>query len=402
MSLLIDALRKAEANRQQTGGGNATTAAEVAEALTLQPIDLDSADLPPPAAATSHHIPASSAPTGGRQRLPTPSATAAADEAARRNARQLFGAKPVQRTSPAWWAAGIGALIAAAGGSYVWWQTQPRSLGVMTSPAHALAAPDTGRSPPLLGPDATPPGPPGPADEVAVNPPVASASTPVVARKSVVHAQRPVAAETSPEAGVKVRTGSAGPRSAASTAIDMAYGAYERGELPLARALYQEALRADPRSPDALNGLAATALRQGQSGEAERLFKRALQNNPQDDVARAGVLSLGHEADPMAAESRLKGAIAETPDAASNHFALGNLQAASGRWSDAQQSYFRAHTLESDNPDYLFNLAVSLDRINQPQLARQYYERALSAAAQRPAAFDKTAALRRAQALSTP
>jgi hypothetical protein len=44
---------------------------------------------------------------------------------------------------------------------------------------------------------------------------------------------------------------------------------------------------------------------------------------------------------------------------------------------------------DPDNPDYLFNLAVSLDQIRQPKLAAQHYRLALEAAQLRPAAFDR-------------
>ncbi len=398
MSLLIDALRKAEANRQQAGNGNATTAAEVAEALTLAPIDLDSADLPKAAPTSAPR--AASGPT--RPPLPsaTATATAAADEAARRNARQLFGAKPVRRASPAWWAAGIGAVIAAAGVGYVWWQTQPHSLGVVTPISGVTAARVTGNPEPIA--EQAEPTPTVGASQPDV--PVRSAPkpSPDAPKSPQRRVRQPVSDLIDGMAGaVSVRASATAARSSAAVAIDTAYAAYERGDLVVARALYQEALRSDPRAVDALNGLAATALRQGQTKEAEHYFARALLNNPQDPVAIAGMLALGREADPVTAESRLKTAIAEQPDSAANHFALGNLQAATGRWHDAQQAYFRAHTLEPDNPDYLFNLAVALDRVNQPRLARQYYERAVLAADKRPAAFDRGAAMRRAQSLAS-
>ncbi|MCX9154843.1 tetratricopeptide repeat protein [Niveibacterium sp. 24ML] len=399
MSLLIDALRKAEANRQQ-GNSAATTAAEVAEALTLAPIDLDSATLPPaqtPPRATPASSQIESPPP--RHALPSASATAAADEAARRNARQLFGSKPRQRVSPTWWVAGAGLVAAGLGAGYVWMQTQPRSL----------AMPNIGNRPAVAAPlaldDATAAGPAAQADNSTrlTPPPQAAAPVPgIEAPRRPTRRSTPIseADNQDAEGAIKLRTGAGTQRSPAATAIDLAYAAYERGDLPLARAAYEDALRSDPRASDAINGLAATALRQGRAAEAEQLFSRALKNNPQDPVARAGLLALGRETDPLAAESRLKLAAGEQPDVASNHFALGNLQAAGGRWHDAQQAYFKAVTLEPDNPDFLFNLAVALDRINQPKLARQYYERALQAANNRPAAFNRDAALRRAQSLT--
>lgn len=398
MSLLIDALRKAEANRQQ-GSSAATTAAEVAEALTLAPIDLDSATLPPaqtPPRAAPASLPSDSPP---RHALPSASATAAADEAARRNARQLFASKPQQRVSLTWWAAGAALLLAAVGAAYVWMQTQPRSLTVPSishrpepiAPLVADEATAAGRQP--EADLATPTAAPAPATS-----PLPSVEAP----RRPTRRSTPISESENNDAGgpIRLRAGAQAQRSPAATAIELAYAAYERGDLPLARSAYEEALRSDPRAADAVNGLAATALRQGRKAEAEQLFNRALKNNPQDPVARAGLLALGRETDPLAAESRLKSAVGEQPDVASNHFALGNLQAAGGRWHDAQQAYFKAVTLEPDNPDFLFNLAVALDRINQPKLARQYYERALLAADTRPAAFNREAALRRAQSIS--
>ncbi|MGB5011473.1 MAG: tetratricopeptide repeat protein, partial [Candidatus Dechloromonas phosphoritropha] len=66
----------------------------------------------------------------------------------------------------------------------------------------------------------------------------------------------------------------------------------------------------------------------------------------------------------------------------------GNLYSRQNRWSEAQQVYFNAVAADPDNPDYLFNLAVSLDHLRQPKLAAQHYRLALDAAQRRPAAFD--------------
>jgi uncharacterized protein HemY len=79
--------------------------------------------------------------------------------------------------------------------------------------------------------------------------------------------------------------------------------------------------------------------------------------------------------------------IAEQPDEPALHFALANVYAASARWREAQQSFFSAYIGDPEQPDYLFNLAVSLDHLHQGKLAREFYEKAAAAAARRPAAF---------------
>jgi uncharacterized protein HemY len=93
---------------------------------------------------------------------------------------------------------------------------------------------------------------------------------------------------------------------------------------------------------------------------------------------------------------------AAQPEAHASQFALGNLYAGQGRWHEAQQAYFRAYSGEPDNPDYQFNLAVSLDQLRQPRLAAQYYQGALKAAETRHAAFDRTQAATRLRELQQP
>jgi tetratricopeptide (TPR) repeat protein len=199
-----------------------------------------------------------------------------------------------------------------------------------------------------------------------------------------------------------VRQGAPKSINPAAAEIEAGYAAYASGDPATARTHYLSALRVDPRASDALNGLGAIAMQSNRPEEAERWFREALRNNPVDPTAQAGLASLGRDADPLSTESQLKNALARNPDSASMHFALGNVQARAGRWADAQQAFFRAYTLEPDNPDYRFNLAVALDHLNQTRLAAQYYRLAVEAGAQKPAHFDRDAAYRRLQALNAP
>lgn len=57
--------------------------------------------------------------------------------------------------------------------------------------------------------------------------------------------------------------------------------------------------------------------------------------------------------------------------------------------SEAQQAYFQAYAADPENPDFIFNVAVSLDQLRKSKLATQYYQMALSAAEARPAGFDR-------------
>jgi Tfp pilus assembly protein PilF len=129
------------------------------------------------------------------------------------------------------------------------------------------------------------------------------------------------------------------------------------------------------------------------------MFRAAVRADPKDATAMSQLALLYSEGDPAAAESRLRNLIASQPAAGAPYYALGSLLARQQRWSEAQQALFQAYTLDSDNPDVLFNLAVCLEHLGQPAVARQFYERSLQAAVRRPAGFDRSAALGRVQAL---
>ena len=87
--------------------------------------------------------------------------------------------------------------------------------------------------------------------------------------------------------------------------------------------------------------------------------------------------------------SQIKTALAGQPDSPALHFALGTLLSTQGRWSEAQQAYFNAYSADPENPDFIFNLAVSLDHLRQNKLAIQYYQMALKATSNsRGVAFD--------------
>lgn len=171
-----------------------------------------------------------------------------------------------------------------------------------------------------------------------------------------------------------------------------AYAALQEGHLADAQAAYTRVLQDDPRNEDALLGLATIAARQGQHERAEGLYVRLLELDPKNAAAHAGLAGIGNYGDPAQRESRLKTLLATPPAdgtvAGMLHFALGNFYAEQRRWNDAQQAYFQALTSDDGNPDYLFNLAVSLDHLRQPRLAVQYYEAALAAAGKRTATFN--------------
>jgi Tfp pilus assembly protein PilF len=179
------------------------------------------------------------------------------------------------------------------------------------------------------------------------------------------------------------------------------YALLQAGNAGGARTMYSRAIEAEPLNMDALLGLAYVAARENRSDEAQRMYLRILEVNPRHAVAQAALIGLMGRADPAASETRLKQLLSREPSAFL-HFVLGNLYSDQALWSQAQQSYFQAHHLEPDNPDYAYNLAVGLDHLGQTKLALQFYRRAEQLATVRGQAnFDPSHARRRIGTLSS-
>lgn len=420
----MDALKRAEEAKKQAAAG-AQPAAPVASPasppeLSLDPLDAPAAvpgrSLPP----LSRHFDAVDAdlaasvggplPRRGRTAAAAEGGDRGADDAARTAVNNVFAVKqePRPRTS-LWLFVGLGGAAALAIAGYFWWQLQGLAGGSRVAPPPAVAAvqppvvPPTASPPPavppspeaIAAPSAPPPAPsPAPAAGSSLSPQAVPgpAAPPAAAPRE--RRQRDERAGNLPadDAGV-VRSASRRPQ--AERTLDRAYEDWQAGRLDEARSAYEQALRSDPRNADALLGLAAIALRQGQLERAQNLYLRVLESDPADATAQAALINLHGGGDGGQSESRLKTLLAAQPDSPPLHFALGNLYSRQRRWSDAQQAYFQAYALDPDNPDYLFNVAVSLDHLRQGKLALQYYRMALNAADLSRAAFDRNAARQR-------
>ncbi|MCM8594715.1 tetratricopeptide repeat protein [Accumulibacter sp.] len=426
MSLLMDALRRAEEAKRQAGAAVQSPTAKTPAELSLDPIEAPAPpgrSLPPLssalAAAEGDLAFAEDSPRDRRQAPrvePTLAAQAAsADQAARAAAKNVFAVKQAAR-SPAWlWIAlGTAAVVAIGIGGYFWWQLQGVSTSSLVRPPGMT--PPLAAAPPLApaAPTAQPAAPQLPADTPAS---AAPAGTLAAAPAAVPPAAGPVQAErmspaapgdvpsSRPERTARAASSSAGQpagvfrtsrgRPGPDQTLNEAYQAWLAGRFDDARRAYEQVLRGDPRNVDALLGLAAIESRNGRNERAHELYLRALEADPSDATAQAALINLRGASDSGQSESRLKTLLAGQPDSPALHFALGNLYARQGRWSEAQQAYFQAYALEPDNADYLFNVAVSLDHLRQGKLAAQYYRMALAAAETRPGAFDAAAAGKR-------
>lgn len=181
--------------------------------------------------------------------------------------------------------------------------------------------------------------------------------------------------------------------------LTAAWEALRDNDAARAGALYQAVLTEDPDNVDALLGLGTLAARQGDTASARQYHDAVLRLAPRNATAIAALAALegGTGADE---ESRLKTLIAQQPEAAALHHALGLHYLAGQRWSDAQAAFFSAVRHAPGNADYAYNLAVSLDRIGQRTAAIAWYRRALALSAG-DCHFDTVAAGDRVATLET-
>ncbi|MDO9205638.1 hypothetical protein [Methylotenera sp.] len=156
-----------------------------------------------------------------------------------------------------------------------------------------------------------------------------------------------------------------------------AYQAFTRGEDSLAQQKYRQVLQQDVRNVDALLGMAAIAQRQGRDADAQGWYQKVLEIEPRNSIAQSAMVTPRANTDVVGTESRIKSMIAQQPEGANLHAALGNLYAEQGQWPSAQEAYFNASRLAPNNADYAFNLAISLDQMGKSSLALKQYQRAL-------------------------
>jgi tetratricopeptide (TPR) repeat protein len=253
--------------------------------------------------------------------------------------------------------------------------TQANPPAVLPSPALATAPAAEARQVPPSAPEL--PGTPASLDEIESEPSIAVATPEPEIQNNVSFVRRNSVPQVDPR-------------------VEQAFAAYQQGDLDDARLLYQATLVEFPLHRDALLGAAAIARARGELAQARDFYSRLLTRDPRDAVARAGLLELMSGSNVSGQETELRRLIESHPELPSLYFALGNIYASQQRWSEAQQVYFDAlHLAKSTanatsaiNPDYAFNLAVSLEHLNQPQPAIRYYREALEHASRHPAGFD--------------
>ena len=388
MSLLMEALKKAEEAKRLTGDGR-TQDARASSPLPDLALHLDAID--------SELASASKRPAEPDSRPMQAEKEIVETDLARRTANTLFTAKQTDSTKHRLLPVLALALLVAFGvGGYFWWQLNSLPTQTLAAPPtpHPLpAATNTKPEPEYNAPaslarnDTTAATEARPAPAAPSTAPVARASAKAPASSPVPPSPEKEKRADSSSTTPAIRLTRTPPR--VNPQLEHAYAALSAGRMDEAQAGYEQVLRSDAKNIDALLGLATIASQRGLQERAHAFYTLALESDPTNPTARAGVAGAQGLANAEATESRLKTALSEQPESSPLLFALGSLYARQARWSEAQQAYFQAYAADPENPDFIFNVAVSLDHLRKSKLAAQYYQMALAAGESRAAGFDR-------------
>lgn len=337
-------------------------------------------------------------------------------------ARNIFAAKQNSKKKPASpsktkWLLPLIAIVVVgigAGGWYVWKEVASSSRSAYTSgtlrpaapPANAVpsAVPSVASAPaavaPVVAELALPPLLPPPAKEMPLPKLVPAKQTALgealtereLLAKRLMESNS-VKSAKEPPVSLKLSQSIEPPR--LSPTLLAAYAALSKGDYVQARQRYTEVAQAEPFNLDAQLGLATAAARTGDNAAAGRYYRRVLELDPRNSTAISGLIAVSGDVKPEALEAELKTWVLKAPGSASLQFSLGNLYASQKRWTEAQQAYFEAYRIDSANADYLYNLAVSLDQLNQMKLALDYYQKALIQAGKTGGQFERASVQRR-------
>ncbi len=167
--------------------------------------------------------------------------------------------------------------------------------------------------------------------------------------------------------------------------------------------IFEQLYDKNRRDPRILMGLAVAQQNSGRAESALRTYEELLDVKPNDPDATLNMLGIIRQQFPEVAARRLMDLYQRNPNNAGIAAQIGVTQADLGRYDDAMRYLGIASSLEPENAQHMFNMAVIADRQGETRTAIRYYEQALETDAiyssgrtiARDAVYDRLAVLRR-------
>jgi len=173
---------------------------------------------------------------------------------------------------------------------------------------------------------------------------------------------------------------------------------FQRGYLEQAAAFFQQALKDDPSSAEAIYGMGSVYLNQNQNAAAREMFERGLRQSASypdtlpDTWNNLGVISTR--------ENNLGEAIQDFENALKinpNHLLsldnLGNAYRLQKRWADARQVLDRALSIAPNDPEANYSMGMVYAQTDDTTKAYDYLQRALQARPDYPEALNNLGVL---------
>lgn len=177
--------------------------------------------------------------------------------------------------------------------------------------------------------------------------------------------------------------------STARSFVSKAYDSYNSGNFTQAQKYFSQALAKDANNINAMFGLAGVSVAQKKYHSAVNLYQQVLDQDANNLYAFESIANLSGMVDLNSQwEKELSSMAKKFPNSSVLQYALGNTYANKKDWLAAQDKYFNAYALDSSNPDYMVNLAVSFDHLGKYELAAKYYTQALGFSDMKNISFD--------------
>jgi tetratricopeptide (TPR) repeat protein len=177
------------------------------------------------------------------------------------------------------------------------------------------------------------------------------------------------------------------------------YKALQQNQFGQAREAYSQALTRNSTQRDALLGIAYAHHALGNTEQALATLRRLVDLYPRDSDATSAIYLIAG-GDFQTEETRFKQLLERSERPAALHYTLGVLYYDQGRFGESERAFSRAASIEPEQPDYAYNLALALDKLGLARQAARQYVVALNLANQANAVFSRDLARARLKILT--
>ena len=168
------------------------------------------------------------------------------------------------------------------------------------------------------------------------------------------------------------------PNSAAEVRNGVGWALAEQGKLPEAEAVFRRSIELNPDDATAWYNFGLALTKQGKHHEAEAAYRQAIELKPDEAMPRYNLgNALANQGKYPEAEAVFRRAIELKPDDPHAHYYLGNALGNQGKYPEAEAVFRRAIELKPDDPHAHYYLGFALMKQKKLPEAEAAYRRAI-------------------------